>query len=252
MGYVFAAISDVGTEKKVNEDSYFIEKAETVYGEACLAVVCDGVGGLAYGDRAGKFTIDKIKRWFKRFASSREIDCNTIQKQLNELIIEINHELVVMGNDAKTKLGTTVSMILFVHGKYYVCHVGDTRIYQFKDRMKCLTLDHTMIAAKVRNGQLTEEEAKNSNMGHVLLQCVGANDLLEIQNVTGIYGKNEVYLLCSDGQYNKLNIGEIEDILEEMKEFDEEEMRETALTLIDAVKIRGEKDNITTMFLKTV
>lgn len=252
MGFVFAAISDVGNEKKINEDSYFVQVAETIYGEACLAVVCDGVGGLSYGDRAGKFVVDKMKRWFKRFASSSIIDCNQINKQVNDLIAEINYQLVVMGNDAGTKLGTTVSAILFIHGKYYVFHVGDTRIYQFTNRLQCLTYDHTVVAAKIRNGQLTEEEAKHSNMKHVLLQCVGANNILEIQNASGNYIKDNIYFLCSDGQYNKLNIGEIEDILEEMKQFEQEEMQETAHALVEAVKIRGERDNITTLFLKVV
>lgn len=252
MGFIFAAVSDVGNEKKVNEDSYYVQMAETVYGEACLAVVCDGVGGLAYGDRAGKFVIDKMKRWFKRFASSSVIECSHIKKQINDLIAEINYELVVMGNDAGTKLGTTLSAILFIHGKYYLFHVGDTRIYQFTNRLKCLTFDHTIVAAKIRNGQLTEEEAQKVNMEHVLLQCVGANNVLEIQNVEENYYKDSIYFLCSDGQYNKLNIGEIEDILEEMKDFDQEEMQETAQTLVEAVKMRGEKDNITTMFLKIV
>lgn len=250
MEFEFTALTDVGSAKSVNEDSYYIQVEETIYGEACLAMVCDGVGGLAYGDRASKFVVDKLGRWFKRFACSRDLDMTHIVEQVNEVIGEMNHELVMMGRHAGTRLGTTISAILFIHGRYYVFHVGDTRIYQFQNRMKCLTFDHTVVAAKIRNGQLTEEEAEKNNMKHVLLQCVGADDILEIQNAEGSYQTQDVYLLCSDGQYSKLNIGEIEDILEEMQELDREEMQNIAETLIEEVKRRGETDNITTVLLK--
>lgn len=250
MEFEFAALTDVGSVKNVNEDSYYVQVEETIYGEACLAMVCDGVGGLEYGDRASKYVVNKLGRWFKRFACSRDLDVTHMIAQVNEVIGETNHELVMMGRDAGTRLGTTISAILFIHGRYYVFHVGDTRIYQFQNRMKCLTFDHTVVAAKIRNGQLTEEEAEKSDMKHVLLQCVGADNVLEIQNAEGIYQTGDVYFLCSDGQYNKLNIGEIEDILEEMQELDREEMQNMAETLIEEVKHRGETDNITTIFLK--
>lgn len=250
MEFEFAALTDIGSTKNVNEDSYYIQVEETIYGEACLALVCDGVGGLEYGDRASRFVVNKFGRWFKRFACNRDLEFEKITTQVNEVIEETNHELVMMGKDAKTSLGTTISAILFIHGRYYVFHVGDTRIYQFGNRMKCLTFDHTVAAAKIRNGQLTEEEAERTEMKHILLQCVGADHVLEIQNAEGNYQAGDVYFLCSDGQYNKLNIGEIEDILEEMKEFDREEMQKMAETLIEEVKHRGETDNITTVFLK--
>ncbi len=250
MEFEFAALTDMGNVKSVNEDCYYIQVEETIYGKACLAIVCDGVGGLEYGDHASKFVVNKLGRWFKRFACSREPDITKITVQVNEVIEETNHELIMMGREAGTKLGTTISAILFIHGRYFVFHVGDTRIYQFENRMKCLTFDHTVVAAKIRNGQLTEEEAEKNAMKHVLLQCVGADDVLEIQNAEGMYQTGNVYFLCSDGQYNKLNIGEIEDILEEMQEFDQREMEKMAETLIEEVKHRGETDNITTIFLK--
>lgn len=250
MEFEFVALTDVGRVKNVNEDSCYIQVEETIYGDACLAMVCDGVGGLEYGDRASRFVVNKLSRWFKRFACNRDLELAQITEQVNEVIEEANHELVMMGRDAGTRLGTTVSAIFFIHGRYYVFHVGDTRIYQFENRMKCLTFDHTVAAAKIRNGQMTEEEAAKNDVKHVLLQCIGADDVLEIQNAEGMYQTGDVYFLCSDGQYNKLNIGEIEDILEEMQGFDQEEMQKMAETLIEEVKHRGETDNITTVFLK--
>lgn len=43
--YTVAAHSDVGTTKNVNQDSLTVKVANTIYGEAAFAVICDGMGG---------------------------------------------------------------------------------------------------------------------------------------------------------------------------------------------------------------
>ena len=45
--YTVAAHSDVGTTKNVNQDSLTVKVANTIYGEAAFAVICDGMGGGA-------------------------------------------------------------------------------------------------------------------------------------------------------------------------------------------------------------
>ena len=52
MGFLSIAHSDVGIKKNTNQDSVLIKEAMTDYGEVLLAVVCDGMGGLAKGEGA--------------------------------------------------------------------------------------------------------------------------------------------------------------------------------------------------------
>lgn len=250
MKFVSTALSDVGRLKKVNEDACLLQIEETIYGQACLALVCDGVGSLQYGDRAGNYVVNRMSRWFEMLSKIKFDLSDNIIQQVNDEIKAINQELIRIGNEAETKLGTTLSAILLVAGEYYLFHVGDTRIYQFTERLRCLTYDHTVAAAKLRNGQMTEEEAESSNEKHVLLQCIGASPILEIQNASGSVGKKEVFLLCSDGFYNKLNIGEVEDVMEEMKYMEQSQLKQIAETLVVEVMERGEKDNISAIFLK--
>lgn len=250
MKYVSAAVTDAGRIKQVNEDTYLIQKEETIHGTACLAVVCDGVGGLQYGDRACKYVTNRLSRWFQQISKMKfEVSADILQ-QLNVEIESINVELLKMGQDAGTKLGTTLSGILLVAGEYFLFHVGDTRIYMFSENLRCLTFDHTVVAAKLRNGQITEKEAESGNEKHVLLQCIGVSPVLEIQNMNGHVREDDVFLLCSDGQYSTLNIGEVEDILEEMKYMDQSDMQQTAETLVQEVMERGERDNITAIYIK--
>lgn len=250
MKFIWSAVSKAGSRKPVNEDSCYVQIEETIYGEACLAVVCDGVGGLQYGDRAGKYVVRKLGQWFKKFSAIRFESTKDIIPQMNSEIMRINEELIQMGKEAGVRLGTTLSAMLFLDGMYYLFHVGDTRIYQCTNVLRCLSFDHTILAAKIRNGQMTEEEAEQSDTKHVLLQCIGVNEILEIQNANGEVHKDDVFLLCSDGQYNKLNFGEMEDVMEEMKELEQNEMQEIAETLVSEVINREEKDDITSIFLK--
>ena len=203
MQFISAALTDVGRIKKVNEDACLLQMEETVYGQACLALVCDGVGSLQHGDRAGNYVVSRLSRWFKLLSGVKFELGETIIQHINAEIKAIHQELLRMGNEAGTKLGTTLSAILLIADVYYLFHVGDTRIYQCSEHLRCLTYDHTVAAAKLRNGQMTEEEAETSNEKHVLLQCIGASPIIEIQNASGSIGKNDIFLLCSDGFYNK-------------------------------------------------
>lgn len=47
MGFLSVVHSDRGIKKNTNQDSVLIKEASTDYGDVMLAVVCDGMGGLA-------------------------------------------------------------------------------------------------------------------------------------------------------------------------------------------------------------
>ena len=52
MGFLSVVHSDRGIKKNTNQDSVLIKEASTDYGDVMLAVVCDGMGGLAKGEVA--------------------------------------------------------------------------------------------------------------------------------------------------------------------------------------------------------
>ena len=49
MNFLSSAHTDVGIKKKTNQDSVLLKEADTEYGPVLLAVICDGMGGLAKG-----------------------------------------------------------------------------------------------------------------------------------------------------------------------------------------------------------
>lgn len=52
MRYLSAFYTDIGTQKKSNQDSLLIQEANTATGTTLLAVLCDGLGGLQKGEIA--------------------------------------------------------------------------------------------------------------------------------------------------------------------------------------------------------
>lgn len=249
VSFVFVENTDIGG-RQLNEDFGMVTTAMTNCGEACFAVICDGVGGI-HGDKASRLVTAELEKWFRMFAQS-DVIIEDIESQLNDYIEDINYDLIEMGKETNVKYGTTVTALLLINHQYFTFHVGDTRIYQFRNEPNRLTEDQTMAALKIRRGQITEEDVRAGREKHILLQCVGVNDTLEIENLSGTYQPGDVFLLCTDGLYSKLNDGELWDILEVMQESEQDEMEEVAGQMIDSVKFRGEVDNITSYYIKVL
>lgn len=250
MRYISGRVSNIGTTKKKNGDRCLIYTEQTIHGPACLAMVCDGIGNTDAGEYAGNCVINHLYEWFKALVNLKFEVTDFIVEQINSEIEKVNVELIDLGNDKGVQYGTTLSGILFIKNVYVLFHVGNTRVYSFSDELRCMTLDHTLAAVKVRNGQMTEEEGRKSKDKSILLQCIGVSPELEIQNMMGKVTSGDVFLLCSDGFYNRLNTGEIEDAMEELKNMNQEEMQIMLETVVTEVMHRGERDNISSLAIK--
>lgn len=58
------AVTNAGNVKEVNQDSLTLKIAKTRHGLVCLAVVCDGLGGLDCGELASSTVIRAFEKWF--------------------------------------------------------------------------------------------------------------------------------------------------------------------------------------------
>lgn len=102
------------------------------------------------------------------------------------------------------------------------------------------------------NGQITAEEAESHPQRSVLLQCVGFGERAIPEFTFGSYKEGDVFFACSDGFRHKLTIEEMYQVLyvnqnKESEKFNErkKDLVERLEYLIEVVKERGEKDNIT-------
>lgn len=252
MRYLATADTDVGTTKNINQDSILIKHASTKKGEVLLAVICDGMGGLSKGELASATVIRAFSAWFDREMpyELENLDLRVIGCKWEQLLLQLNSDIMVYSQKVGARLGTTFSGILFVDDIYLIVHVGDSRIYYLSSTStEQLTEDHTFVAREIRRGNMTPEQAKTDSRRNVLLQCIGASQIVAPQVLHGRV-KRGIYLVCSDGFRHEISEAELVGTLNASLMTDKARMHENARYLIDLVKSRGERDNISAVLIK--
>ena len=63
MKFAISGNTDVGIKKSTNQDSLFLRKYLTSFGEVVLIVLCDGMGGLEKGEVASASLINAFEKW---------------------------------------------------------------------------------------------------------------------------------------------------------------------------------------------
>lgn len=251
MRYMAIAETDIGISKTTNQDSVLIRHALSSAGEVCLAVVCDGMGGLAKGELASATVIRAFSDWFDRELpfELNQLDLHVIGGKWSLMLKELNNKIMNYGEQIGAALGTTFSGILMVGDAYVFAHVGDSRIYHFGETVHQLTVDQTFVAREVMRGTMTPEQAKTDKRRNLLLQCVGASKTVEPQVVCGVAQKG-IYMLCSDGFRHVITEGEMKTEFSLERMADKNAMHSSARKLIELVKARQERDNISVALIK--
>ena len=246
MDFITATHTDVGMRKKVNQDSVFVEIADTNIGPVLLAAVCDGMGGLAEGEVASAKMVYALEHWFENVLSvalergmlSFENFCSGC-----DLLIHDTGELI-MGEAAESS-GTTICLLFCAKGTYYTANVGDSRVYRIRDRIPFqLTKDQTVAQDAYERGKIKKEEIEHHPQRSVLLQCVGATDIVIPDYGRGQYDAGDVFLICSDGFRHRITEQEIADNLTFPSPPMESRLKDALERLTGWSMIRGEKDNI--------
>lgn len=251
MRYMATADTDVGIVKTTNQDSVLIKHAVTEVGEVLMAIVCDGMGGLAKGELASATVIRAFSEWFDEELpfELENIDMRVIGGKWSLLLKSLNIKIMEFGQRLGANLGTTFSGILFVNDKYVIAHVGDTRIYQIGSSLNQLTTDQTFIAREISRGTMTVEQAKTDKRRNLLLQCVGASKNVEPQVLCGSAEKG-AYMICSDGFRHEITEAEMYESLNPINFMNKNAMHNNARYLIEQIKARQERDNISVVLIK--
>lgn len=247
MNYLVSAHTDVGIRKKTNQDSVLIKVADTDYGKVCLAVVCDGMGGLRKGELASATLIRSFEDWFQtEFPDLLYSGFNNrdLQRSWERRVSLTAKDLERYSENNQVRMGTTLVALLLAGGRYYIMNVGDSRVYELTNTLWQLTKDQTFIQGEMDMGRMTPEEAARDSRRNVLLQCVGASDFIEPEFLTGNIEPGALFLLCSDGFRHVITPQEIMDTLNPAIMTGEEQMRQALVYLTDLNKYRREDDNI--------
>lgn len=252
MRFIATADTDIGISKDTNQDSVLIKHAKVDGEEVLMAVVCDGMGGLSKGELASATVIRAFASWFDEELpfELENVDLQVIGAKWSLLLKELNAQILEYSKENGIEgVGTTFSGILFIGSQYVIGHVGDTRIYHLGSSLTQLTTDQTFVAREISRGTMTLEQAKTDKRRNLLLQCIGASKVVEPQVICGKTEKG-AYMLCSDGFRHEITEAEIYESLNPINLMNKDAMHNNAKYLIEQVKSREEKDNISVLLIK--
>src|SRR5881275_3559668 len=227
-----ASLTDVGRQRQGNEDSFLEQEP--------LFAVADGMGGARAGEVASKVAVEKL-------GSSGDFD-GSPEQHLAEVTKEANREIYRMAQDdsALAGMGTTLTAALVTGREVAIGHVGDSRLYRFRDgELERLTQDHSLVEELVRQGKLTPEEAENHPQRSIITRALGPEPDVEVETYTHAGRAGDVYMICSDGLTGMVPEPEIAEILADSGSLDQ-----AARRLIEEANANGGKDNITAVLFR--
>lgn len=243
-----AGLSDVGLTRTHNEDCFEIDPGHLAY------VVADGMGGHSHGEVASRIAVKAIREFVELTAdhdSTWPIAYDSkLKRHSNRLkaAVRIAHDKVLKAirNDASLAgMGTTVVGLLANKSTAAVAHVGDSRVYRFRDgKLELLTQDHTWVNEQVVAGYLSEDQARAHPLKNVVTRALGGEtdvlvDVREFEMEPG-----DLYLLCSDGLTTMMSDEDIAERLAAKVPPDE-----LCRSLVRDANARGGLDNVTVILL---
>ncbi|MBS1908055.1 MAG: serine/threonine-protein phosphatase [Actinobacteria bacterium] len=185
-----AAISHTGKVRSNNQDSG--------YAGANLFVVADGMGGHAGGDVASSIAIHRLQNLDHGYASTEDAQASlqaAATTAAGDMIRAVKDRPELAG------LGTTLDAIIMVDDYAVIGHIGDSRIYLYRDEaLTQITTDHTFVQRLVDAGRITPEEARYHPRRSVLMRVLSDMDAdpeLDMFVMPTLSGDR--WLLCSDG-----------------------------------------------------
>jgi serine/threonine protein phosphatase PrpC len=232
---VFSGLSDPGLLRSSNQDDYYIDP------EGRFFMVADGMGGYAGGEEASRLATAAIRAYLNEHWHSETAMVVLLERalyQANNAILEDQRQ-----HPERADMGTTIVVVTFRSrdSQPWCAHVGDSRLYRLRgDDLEQITEDHTWIAKAIRAGEVSPDHSRSHPWRHVLSQCLGRDDLDEIDIQPIQVQTGDRLLLCSDGLTEELPDSLIASHLTSIPACEA-----AAAALVSSAKQRGGRDNIT-------
>ncbi|QZY57120.1 Stp1/IreP family PP2C-type Ser/Thr phosphatase [Crassaminicella profunda] len=237
------AYSHIGKVREINEDAYYIAN-----GNLNLFIVADGMGGHNAGEVASNVAIQSIKDFMEDHTSEFfDEDEKTVCEILKRATLEANHNIFQRSKREIEchGMGTTLTVVLLL-SKLYIAHVGDSRAYLMrKNKLSQITEDHSLVAELLKNGSITENEARIHPQRNMITRALGTEEDIMIDVFTLDLQDDDVILLCTDGLSNLIEVEEIKNVL-----VDANNMQKACEHLVSLANERGGHDNITVVAIK--
>ena len=252
---VFAGVLQGVGKRERQEDSFFLSDytdKETVEKKGVLAVVADGMGGLANGNLISNQIVVTAKECFENACYHENDNKQDEVDFLLSMLHRIDEKTKYLQEELnETECGSTLTVVL-VHGnKLFFLSVGDSHIYLLRDnKLFLLNSEHNQnsrLMDKVAEGVISVDQYRDIMGKSAITSFIGIEEL-ELYDVSYRpleLKKDDYILLMSDGVFGTLSD-------RQLLELKQENAADYAAAIAQAVECsaRPKQDNYTAIILK--
>ncbi len=242
-------LTDVGRKRQHNEDAMLFDPALGLY------IVADGMGGHAAGEVASNRATEVVKQHIqanKNILKDLAKDASQATRAAAASLVEVAIQRACADiyrtastDSTKRGMGTTFVCMVIAGNRGVIGHVGDSRVYLVRGgQCHRLTEDHTLIAAQLKAGTITRDQAATSNYRNVITRAVGIQESVQVDTLIVDLLPGDTFMLCSDGLHGYLADDEVAPLVAAVSN------AELPQRFIDLANERGGKDNITAVVVK--
>lgn len=143
-------------------------------------------------------------------------------------------------------MGTTATIAGLLADTLFLAQVGDSRGYLVRNGVaKQITKDQSLMQKLIEAGELTEEEAAQSERRNIILQALGPEPAIKVDLTHQRLRRGDTLVLCSDGLSGQVAKDDIARVVAE-----EKDLVQACRRLIDMANNAGGPDNITVIIAR--
>jgi protein phosphatase len=238
--------TDKGMIREHNDDyfGYFMPEDKAVNNNlGSMFAIADGVGGCAAGNVASAEAVNVLLQEYY-FGQYTDKPQERFKKAFENTAIHL-YDLSSSSNTAFQNMKCTLSAILVRYDKFYITHVGDSKIFLIRsNKMIQLTKDHSLVGKLVRLGLITAEDARVHPNKNIILKALGDRPIMPPDFYSGKIMAGDIFCLVTDGMLEH-------ETTEELKESVIKDNSEKGLKqIIKKMNERGGYDNMTILTVK--
>src|SRR5204862_1328505 len=227
--------TDVGRTREHNEDAFVIAdltrndatlqpsvREHRVGEKGTLFMVADGMGGAAAGEIASQMATEIVlkelrQNWLPMEQPSTDAFARSLKlatQKANTMI----HQYATSHQEYRG-MGTTATIAGLLADTLYLAQVGDSRAYLVRDGVaRQITKDQSLMQKLIEAGELTEEEAAQSERRNIILQALGPEATIKVDLTFQRLRRGDTLVLCSDGLSGQVTRDDIAQVVNEEKD----------------------------------
>lgn len=243
----FAAATDTGRQREHNEDAIAVSSVSG------LAIVADGMGGYNAGEVASAMAVyilrsvlDDLIPGYEGRARGRQM-----RRLLSDAVQHANEKIhgAAAAQAEFDGMATTLVMALFHRRMLTVAHVGDSRLYRWREgELSQLTRDHSEVQEQIDKGLLSVEQARFAANRNIVTRGLGVEASVKVDVASHRIEPGDIYLLCSDGLTDLLDDGDIAAIMTDTQA----PLQGNCDALVAQANEFGGKDNISVVLVRVL